>query len=435
MAGRSLPAVSRRVEQYARHTATPVTLRELYRWGCGGAAERTHMREYLHTEVHPQRPALQGAAAAALRPRAGSQHGPRHRMSLYSQYVDWLDEFPKPVDEDGERRFLELLRRILDDSVLVIPRLGEAVREVREQMSEERYEEFRSEISLIMDRFCIKRIGLRFLLEHFIESSEAGSGVEDTSSWLIWKVFSRRPLARASQLRSGCGGGPGMESNEDGGGLEEAQRAGLRAERSSVLPEPPGGATGLLEMASARALHGNRGRRPCMRAIGVFFCTRTGNTQEVAELVGEMIGVVPVELGDTAVLGDLNTYDGLIVGAPTWNTGAHEKRSGTSLDGHLAEIRDLQMGGKMVAVFGCGDSFEWSSNFCDAIEEIHSAFSAAGAKMIGYVDASSYQHAESKSEVDGKFLGLPLDQENQIDLTEGRVEAWIRQLKQEGMPL
>jgi len=195
------------------------------------------------------------------------------------------------------------------------------------------------------------------------------------------------------------------------------------------------GATGLLEMASARALHGNRGRRPCMRAIGVFFCTRTGNTQEVAELVGEMIGVVPVELGDTAVLGDLNTYDGLIVGAPTWNTGAHEKRSGTSLDGHLAEIRDLQMGGKMVAVFGCGDSFEWSSNFCDAIEEIHSAFSAAGAKMIGYVDASSYQHAESKSEVDGKFLGLPLDQENQIDLTEGRVEAWIRQLKQEGMPL
>jgi flavodoxin I len=172
-----------------------------------------------------------------------------------------------------------------------------------------------------------------------------------------------------------------------------------------------------------------------VRAIGVFFCTRTGNTQEVAELVGEKVGVVPINLGETAILGDLNRYDGLIIGAPTWNTGAHKKRSGTSLDGCLDEIRELEMGGKPVAVFGCGDSFEWSSNFCDAIEEIHSAFHAAGAKMIGYVDASAYQHVESRSEVDGKFLGLPLDQENQIDLTEGRVEAWIRQLKAEGMPL
>merc|ERR1712014_109387 len=90
---------------------------------------------------------------------------------------------------------------------------------------------------------------------------------------------------------------------------------------------------------------------------------------------------------------------------------------------------------KPVAVFGCGDSQGYGDNFCDAIEEMHSTFKAAGAKMLGAVDASGYSHSESKSEQDGKFLGLPLDQDNEDDQTEGRVSDWISQLKSEGMPL
>jgi len=49
-------------------------------------------------------------------------------------------------------------------------------------------------------------------------------------------------------------------------------------------------------------------------------------------------------------------------------------------------------------VFGCGDSEGYGDNFCDAIEEIYSTFKAAGAKMVGSVDASGYSHSESKSD-------------------------------------
>jgi len=55
--------------------------------------------------------------------------------------------------------------------------------------------------------------------------------------------------------------------------------------------------------------------------------------------------------------------------------------------------------------------------------------------MIGYVDASEYNHQASKSERDGKFLGCPFDEDNQGDLSEGRAEQWVAQLKSEGMPL
>merc|ERR1712079_966272 len=40
-----------------------------------------------------------------------------------------------------------------------------------------------------------------------------------------------------------------------------------------------------------------------------------------------------------------------------------------------------------------------------------------------------------KSVKGDKFLGLPCDQDNEDDMTEDRVDAWIAQIKSEGMPL
>ena len=58
---------------------------------------------------------------------------------------------------------------------------------------------------------------------------------------------------------------------------------------------------------------------------------------------------------------------------------------------------EYDLTGKVVAVFGCGDSQSYADNFCDGIEELHDAFQAAGAKLVGYVDESGYSYGESKS--------------------------------------
>merc|ERR1719330_2304559 len=170
------------------------------------------------------------------------------------------------------------------------------------------------------------------------------------------------------------------------------------------------------------------------RALGLFYSTQTGNTENVATAISEATGIELTEIGEVGAE-DLAGYDGLIVGCPTWNTGADEYRSGTAWDDVIDEIKGLDLAGKPVAVFGCGDSQGYGDNFCDGIEELHETFAAAGAKMIGYVDSSGYQHAESKSDQGGKFLGLPCDEDNESDMTEERVSAWVKQLKSEGMPL
>jgi flavodoxin I len=171
-----------------------------------------------------------------------------------------------------------------------------------------------------------------------------------------------------------------------------------------------------------------------MRAVGLFWDTQSGKTEEVAGFIAEAAGIEAENANDKTPE-EMAGYDGLIVGLPTWHTGADEQRSGTIWDDYLEQIKATDFCGKPVAVFGTGDSVSYGDNFCDGIEELHNTFQAAGAKMLGYVDASGYQHSESKSVVDGKFVGLPCDQDNEDDLSEGRAKAWVEQLKSEGMPL
>merc|ERR1719195_2557130 len=185
-----------------------------------------------------------------------------------------------------------------------------------------------------------------------------------------------------------------------------------------------------------RAIDAAARRRGCTarEAVGLLYATQTVNTETVAGVIAEKTGVEAMDVGEISAE-DLAGYDGLIVGCPTWNTGADEYRSGTAWDDLLNDIKGSDLAGKPVAVFGCGDSSGYGDNFCDGIEELHETFAAAGAKMVGYVDASAYQHEESKSVQGDKFLGLPRDQDNEDDQTDDRVGAWIEQIKSEGMPL
>ena len=69
-----------------------------------------------------------------------------------------------------------------------------------------------------------------------------------------------------------------------------------------------------------------------------------------------------MDIADVAV-SDLSSYDSLIVGAPTWHTGADEGRSGTAWDEAYGDIRSLDLSGKKVAVFGVGDSSAYGEYF------------------------------------------------------------------------
>ena len=83
------------------------------------------------------------------------------------------------------------------------------------------------------------------------------------------------------------------------------------------------------------------------------------------------------------------------------------------------------LSGKTVAVFGCGDSESYSDTFCGGMKELYDAAVAAGATMVGSVSTDGYTYDDSEAVVDGKFVGLALDDVNEDDKTGSRIDAWV----------
>jgi flavodoxin I len=186
-----------------------------------------------------------------------------------------------------------------------------------------------------------------------------------------------------------------------------------------------------------------RSRSSCLSLeaakVGIFFGTSTGSTETVAEMLAESLGddaegPFDVDALDGSVQDVFGRYDALIVGTPTWNTGADTERSGTGWDelyyGPMAKLNTLA--GKKVAVFGLGDQVSYAENYADATGELHDVFENLGCKMMGYTSQEGYEHEASKSIRGEKFCGLLCDMVNQEELTEERVHNWIDQLTSEG---
>merc|ERR1719463_268765 len=177
-----------------------------------------------------------------------------------------------------------------------------------------------------------------------------------------------------------------------------------------------------------------RAAAPSM-AVGLVFSTTTGNTETVAGYIAGETGLSAVDIADLTGEG-VAAFDGLIVGAPTWHTGADSERSGTAWDEFIyGDLTGLDLKGKKVAIFGLGDQGGYGDNFCDAMDELATCFKNSGADIVGSWSTDGYDHMESKSVADGKFVGLACDEDNQPEMSDDRVKSWLAQIKSEGMPL
>jgi flavodoxin I len=158
-------------------------------------------------------------------------------------------------------------------------------------------------------------------------------------------------------------------------------------------------------------------------------------------LAAEPVDVDGIDSGSSSLASTLGQHDALIVGTPTWNTGADTQRSGTGWDdlynNQLPALAHV-LKHKKVAVFGLGDQVSYSENYADATGELYAAFRSLGCDMVPYaaVPTDGYEHEASKSVLPGSdgtlFCGLLLDQINQEDYTDARIGAWVSELLANG---
>ena len=116
--------------------------------------------------------------------------------------------------------------------------------------------------------------------------------------------------------------------------------------------------------------------------------------------------------------------DNLILGTSTWGAGEVQD---DWYDG-LKVIQNADLSGKTVALFGCGDSESYPDTFVGGMSEIYNAVKQAGANVIGAVATDGYTFDDSESVVDGKFVGLALDEVNEDSKTDERIDNWVAEI-------
>lgn len=164
-----------------------------------------------------------------------------------------------------------------------------------------------------------------------------------------------------------------------------------------------------------------------MKKTAIFYGSTSGNCESIAGRIATALGIDPSDVFSASRLDSakIAEYDNLLFGSSTWGCGDLQD---DWYDG-VEVIKSTGLSGKTVAVFGCGDSNGFSTTYCDAMGQLYEAAKAAGATLVGAVPTDGYTFDESTAVVDGVFVGLALDEDNESDKTDERIAAWTEQIK------
>lgn len=164
-----------------------------------------------------------------------------------------------------------------------------------------------------------------------------------------------------------------------------------------------------------------------MKKIGIFFGSSTGTTEDIANKIAAVLEVAKEDIHDVSSTdaSAVQEYEVLLFGSSTWGFGELQD----DWQDFLTALKQTSLSGKKVGLFGCGDSGSFDSTFCDAIGIIHEGLENSGCTFIGSYTPENYSYSESAAEVDGELIGLAIDEMNESDQTDDRINTWVTAIK------
>jgi len=169
-----------------------------------------------------------------------------------------------------------------------------------------------------------------------------------------------------------------------------------------------------------------------MKKIGIFYGPVDGATERVAKRIAiefgiENIAMVPVKVAKKE---DSDNYEYIIFGAATigketWDS----KEPSKDWDIFYPKMDAIDFTNKTIAIFGLGDQIRYPQHFVDAIGMIAEKVKQGSGKIVGQVSIKGYNFEDSEAIENDHFLGLPIDEDNESDLTEQRIIDWVSKLK------
>ena len=163
-----------------------------------------------------------------------------------------------------------------------------------------------------------------------------------------------------------------------------------------------------------------------MNTTIVIYGSSTGTCEAIAEKIASKLGCEAVNVQELTT-DIIDNHQNLILGTSTWGAGELQD---DWYDG-LKTLQEADLSGKVIAFFGCGDCESYSDTFVGGMGELYNGIKDSGAHFIGSVDTDGYTYDDSEAVIDGRFIGLTLDEINEEDKTDSRIEEWLSAISAE----
>lgn len=173
-----------------------------------------------------------------------------------------------------------------------------------------------------------------------------------------------------------------------------------------------------------------------MDKIGIIFGTDTGTTRLIAKKLAKKLGddsaAKPINI-NRIELEQLRSHAALILGTPTYGDGVPPGTDTGVNDGSwadvLSDLSGLDLSGKTIALYGLGNQEKYPDRFADGLYVLYAALRDTGATIVGDWPVDGYSFNQSKAVVDGRFVGLVVDNNTQSMQTEARLDEWVDRIK------
>lgn len=170
-----------------------------------------------------------------------------------------------------------------------------------------------------------------------------------------------------------------------------------------------------------------------MKKTVLVYWPKKGNVENTAARVASHFDKDTIDVFTISELdvNSLTNYDFMIFGGSTIGADNWEDAHTSKWYTFFEDLKKLDLKGKSAAIYGLGDQILYPEHFVDGMSIIRDELRSAGVKIIGKWPVDGYEHTGSKSEEDGHFIGLALDDDHQSELSATRIEKWVGMLKSE----
>ncbi len=165
-----------------------------------------------------------------------------------------------------------------------------------------------------------------------------------------------------------------------------------------------------------------------MKPVGIFFGSTYGMTEKSAIKIQQAFGedIAQVFNLKTATIEDMKPFSNLIFGTSAWGIGEMQDEWELTID----YLSLLDFSERKVALFGLGDQKEYPESFVDGLGTLYCRLPDKSC-VVGFWPTDGYEFYFSLASKDNQFVGLVLDDHHQDDMSEERIQKWVKQLKTE----